>query len=303
MVFIMLHQETNTYAFVGNREYVLREMIKKDLIVAGVFVMENSFLHKVLTRDPFINYQIVSNRNQLLRLLNNTNYDIMISNGCKYILPIEKMKNAKYINIHPSYLPDLKGKDPINGACLLNRTAGATCHIMDDGIDTGKIVARIKIEMTDDIEAALLFQLCFKAEVLAFINGFARGFEELEVQPAIDNAVYYSISVEDYLVNFNKGVDYILRQTKAFGYKSKGLYFKCRNIVFCFFKASEITNQFVINYCRNFDNLVVLFVFENSIIFKCDSRVIRFDQIDELQGRIAEGDRISLCTVDDIVQS
>lgn len=53
---------------------------------------------------------------------------------------------------------------------LFDRSCGATCHIMDDNIDTGDIISRVKIPTTPDIEAGILYQLCFKAEVEVFKN-------------------------------------------------------------------------------------------------------------------------------------
>ena len=40
-------------------------------------------------------------------------YDILVSNGCPYILPLNELKKAKYVNVHPSLLPNLKGIDPV----------------------------------------------------------------------------------------------------------------------------------------------------------------------------------------------
>ena len=47
------------------------------------------------------------------------------------------MKKKKYVNIHPSFLPDLRGIDPVLGSILFKRDAGATCHIMSEKIDAG----------------------------------------------------------------------------------------------------------------------------------------------------------------------
>lgn len=219
--------DTNKYVFVGNREYVLRKMIEMGLNISGVYVMENSFLQHQLERNHFIDYTVVSKKKQFLELLSVVDYDVLVSNGCKYILPINDMKKALYINVHPSNLPDLKGMDPINGACLFNKTAGAACHIIDAGIDTGQIISRVSIPMTNDVDATLLFQLSFKAEVMAFVEAYNKGFRVLEHQPIVDDALYYTISPSDMLIDFDKDIDYLEKQSRAFGYRSKGLYFRC----------------------------------------------------------------------------
>lgn len=299
----MVEHDERRYVFVGNREYVLKEMLRKGLHIAEIWVMENSFLHRTLMEDPFAQYRVISNKDQLLKQIKTTDFDILISNGCKYVLPISQLKKAKYINIHPSFLPDLKGKDPINAACLYERDCGASCHEMDDGIDTGKIIARIRIPMSEDIEAALLYQLCFKAEVMAFQEAYTKDFETVPVQPDKEDAIYFSMRPSDWLVKFESGFSYVLRQAKAFGYRSKGLYFKINGQIFHFYKASEITNPFVKSCCDDLQNMQIGFVFENSIIFKFEERIMRFDQVEYIPGQICEGDFVLPCREEDIAFS
>ena len=210
------------------------------LDIKAVFVMENSYLQRWLGKTHLIDYTVVSKKKQLLELLSSIEYDILVSNGCKYILPINDMKEALYINIHPSNLPDLKGMDPINGACLFNRTAGAACHIIDAGIDTGQIISRVSIPMTNDLDATLLFQLSFKAEVMAFEQAYEKNFCLMAQQPFVDDALYYTISQQDLLIDFSKDIESLERQSRAFGYKSKGLFFKCDGKVFKCFRLTKL---------------------------------------------------------------
>lgn len=296
----MVEKDQRKYIFVGNRSYVLEEMIRRGLDIKSVWIMENSFFHKMLDTSPAFlkgtqDVRIVRGRRQLLDLLGAAEFDVLVSNGCKYVLPVSQLRRALYINVHPSYLPDLKGKDPVNGACLFGRAAGAACHIMDDGIDTGRIIARVQIPMTDDIEAGLLFQLCFKAEVIAFQDALARNFEPLTQQPSGEGALYYSMTPSEQLINFEKGFDFVLRQARAFSYQSKGLYFRSGERKFHFYGASEIKNPFVTDYCKHTQNLQVAFVFENTVVFKFEGRIMRFDQVDWADGRLSEGDLLTSC--------
>ncbi len=288
------------YVFVGNREYVLRKMIEMGLDIKAVYVMENSFLHHRLEKLHFIDYSVVSKKKHFLELLSSVDYDVLVSNGCKYILPIKDMKEALYINIHPSHLPDLKGMDPINGACLFNRTAGAACHIIDAGIDTGKIISRVSVLMTDDIDATLLFQLSFKAEVMAFEEAYNRNFRALEQQPIIENALYYTISPADMLIDFSKDFESLVNQSKAFGYKSKGLYFKCDGIVYKCFKVSRVLNPFVINLSQERKENEVFISFDNSVLIKHKDGVLRIDGIVDEGRTIQEGQVLENCEIEDI---
>lgn len=267
------------YVFVGNREYVLREMIDRKFNIAAVWVMDGSFLQKRLEAENFIGYDVIHEKKELLDKINGVDFDILISNGNKYVLPISSLKKALYINIHPSFLPDLKGKNPVNGACLLGRSAGAACHWMDDGIDTGKVISRVEIPMTEDIEAAILYQLSFKAEVLVFREAYRKNFMPAVPQPQMDGAVYYTMRLEESMVDFRKGFDHILRQTKAFGDKSHGVCFSCNGKTFTFYRSSEVTNAFVTKLYKDSGELRILLAFDDSIVFKVDGRFMRFDGI------------------------
>lgn len=278
------------YVFVGNREYILKEIIRKGLNLVAVWVIEGSFLHTSLSFQNTIDFQIIKTKKQLIENIQKTEFDVLISNGCKYILPIKTLRKALYVNIHPSYLPDLRGKDPINGAVLFGRDCGATCHIMNDEIDTGDIISRERIKMTNDIDAALLFQLAFQAEVIAFKYAYDKNFVPLNLQTGIENLIYYSMQPNERLIDFNTDFDYILRQVKAFGYRSKGLYFRCNGENFRFSRASEITNTFVKCQIDDFIEKTVFITFEDSIVFKHNDRVMRFDGIENGSHKIENGD-------------
>ena len=269
-----------SYVFAGSRGYVLKEMIRKGLNIKAVWVMNGTFLHNVLLEDPFIDYTVIYDKKQLLDEIEKTEFDVLISNGCSYILPVSKLKPAAYINLHPSPLPDLKGKNPINAAFLYDRPCGATCHVMDDGIDTGKVISQVVIPMTGDLEAAILYRLCFNAEVIAFDAALKRDFKILECQPTVEGPIYYSAKPEDWMIRFENGPDYILRQIRAFGYKGKGLYFKYGNELHRFFRGSEVSNPYVLKCYEGLSDLQVAMVFDDSVIFRIGDRMLRFDQVE-----------------------
>lgn len=55
---------------------------------------------------------------------------------------------GRIINIHPSNLPDFPGKDAIGQAYRAGVSeTGVTIHYVDEGMDTGPIIAQEKIEM------------------------------------------------------------------------------------------------------------------------------------------------------------
>jgi methionyl-tRNA formyltransferase len=64
----------------------------------------------------------------------------------KINLKINNFKKA--FNIHPSYLPDYKGKDPIKDV-LLNKEifTGVSVHFLNEEFDSGKIIMQKKISI------------------------------------------------------------------------------------------------------------------------------------------------------------
>lgn len=68
----------------------------------------------------------------------------------------------KIVNIHPSLLPSFPGKDAIGQAMAHGvKITGVTVHYVDEGMDTGKIIAQVAVNVVDgDREAteALIHQ-------------------------------------------------------------------------------------------------------------------------------------------------
>jgi len=74
--------------------------------------------------------------------------DVVISAGFRYIVPPEilAIPTNGCINLHKSYLPYNRGANP-NIWTIMDRTpAGVSIHRMDDGIDTGPILAHSLIK-------------------------------------------------------------------------------------------------------------------------------------------------------------
>lgn len=79
-------------------------------------------------------------------------YDFIISFGYRHIIKkdIIEEKKGKIINMHISLLPYNRGADPNLWSYLEDTPKGVTIHLMDEGLDTGDIIARKKV--TDDEE-------------------------------------------------------------------------------------------------------------------------------------------------------
>lgn len=76
--------------------------------------------------------------------------DIMILAFWGYIIKPELFKIAPLgaINFHPGYLPYNRGVNPNVWPIIENTPAGVTIHYIDEGTDTGDIIARKKVSLT-----------------------------------------------------------------------------------------------------------------------------------------------------------
>lgn len=71
----------------------------------------------------------------------------------RYLLPPSILNLAPFgaVNLHPSLLPRYRGRASINWAILNNeKTLGLTAHYVDEGMDTGDIIAQLSYELRQD---------------------------------------------------------------------------------------------------------------------------------------------------------
>lgn len=65
---------------------------------------------------------------------------------------------GRIVNIHPSLLPSFPGKDAIGQALAAKvKVSGVTVHFVDEGMDTGPIIAQETVEL-DGTESAEMYQ-------------------------------------------------------------------------------------------------------------------------------------------------
>ena len=259
---------------------MLEELIKKNWNLT-VFVVKGTHLERDFNSGMFENvpFQTVASRSELLEHLSRISFDLLISNGCPFILPVERLPLAKYVNIHPSYLPDLKGCDPVIGAVLLRRDAGATCHIMDSGIDTGDIISQTKIPYTEDLDVTTLYQLSFLAEVEVFHEACRLGFEARTVQVNTPDSLYFNRKAEHQKLSQSDTNELMLQKVKAFNNKSIGCSFFSENIEYKVFRAYKVINPYLKNHVMQFKECEVVLSYEDSIVFHRNKEVIRFEGI------------------------
>lgn len=113
---------------------------------------------------------------RMLEIFEEQQIDLVVLAGYLRILSeqfVKKYKN-RIINIHPSLIPKYCGKgyygENVHQAVLDNNEAysGATVHLVDEGIDTGKIIyqKRVKVKKNDTVETLAARVLKVEHEIL-----------------------------------------------------------------------------------------------------------------------------------------
>lgn len=96
---------------------------------------------------------------------------LIISANNNYIFSREllKMDNIDIINFHNSLLPNYPGRNAPTWAIFdQQHYTGVTWHLVDDGLDTGKVIAQETISISDSITAIELAKQCMDVGIKLF---------------------------------------------------------------------------------------------------------------------------------------
>ncbi|MFW6027496.1 MAG: formyltransferase family protein [bacterium] len=278
--------------FAGNRAFVLKEIIAHNLPVE-IFAVRGSYLEKALQRGSRP-YSVIENREDLVSRLTSMDYDVFVSNGCPYILPVSRLKGRGriFLNVHPGPLPDLRGMDPVPGALLLGRDAGAACHLMDDGVDTGPVISRVVIPNTDDLDAGLLYQLSFQAEKEVFNRALERGFRPGRASGPNRPGVYYTRKPDDLVIDFAEPPEAIVRRVRAFSNRSQGARFTFNGATFRVFDAQPVRNPWLMDRRSAYAPGEVVFRYEDCLLVRLGQGYLKLKAIEGDLSAIRPGDRL-----------
>jgi len=98
------------------------------------------------------------------------------------------------INFHPGYLPYNRGMNPNVWPFIENTPAGVTIHYMDEGIDTGDIIARKKVKIGPTDTGGSLYEKTLTEIVKLFKDNWERiksGEIETIPQEGLDFTFHY----------------------------------------------------------------------------------------------------------------
>ena len=283
--------DRSKFVFAGNRFFVLEEMMGKGLDIVRIIAVKNSYLEKILVEKK-IAHVTVENKKQVIAIIEEIEFDYFIANGLPYILPISELKKSnqkQFINIHPSFLPDLRGSDPVPGALLYGKNSGATCHFMNDLVDAGDIIEQVEIKYSGCLDAGLLYQLTFMAEKEVFLKSLQRNFSVLKKQTDAFNDIYYTLKKDDLLIDFSETAENIIRKVKAFNTVSQGAYFNFENECIKVYDAEIVNNEYLLMRINEYPENMVVFNYEKKILIKKQNYFLKLKQLTGDTGRIIKG--------------
>jgi methionyl-tRNA formyltransferase len=272
------------FLYAGNRGGVLQRMLELDLNVVGVLPVKNSHLENEAAKLELPTFPVATKKEASSRICE-SNFDVLISCGFPFILPISRLQKlmpaARFVNIHPSYLPDLRGADPIPGAILHSRDSGVSCHLMDDGIDTGDLISQRRLPYAKEWDAATLYQLCFSLEADIFCEALKADFTPMEKEAnRTHDPIYYSFSPDDLLIDVQQSDEEIIGRIRAFNSASKGARLKINSVEYRAFEGGIIPRPKTSKLYPRAVNNEILAVFNDSILVSRSDSLLRFGSLD-----------------------
>lgn len=276
--------------FIGNRLSVFEVLHarRSRYHFEQLWVPENSLLHKHLPHYNVPYFQFSENESSktaLEKALLAGGYDIVISNGCPFILPVEKLK-SKYpevllINTHPTYLPELKGKTPLNGVIYLGYDfIGATTHFMNEEADEGNIICQQKIAITPDVDQGLIYFMSFKLEGMVFsaaLDLLESGNFMITGNPQEGRGTYFNRRSPLFVPDFNLDSDAeIVKKIRSVGINTQGVTIDIHGQRWRLFEADVIYNSWLLDNFRTRQPGDLLLEYSNKILVKTREGIVRF---------------------------
>lgn len=102
------------------------------------------------------------------------NQRLVVSHGYRRILRRDVLDALpdRVINLHISLLPYNRGADPTLWSVLEDTPAGVTIHYIDEGVDTGDVIAQRGVEFLDDDTLATAYAKLQASMVELFIEAW-----------------------------------------------------------------------------------------------------------------------------------
>lgn len=159
---------------------------------------------------------------EAVRILREWRPDVIVVVAFGQIIPKEILEMAPYgcLNVHASLLPSYRGAAPIQWAVLNGeKESGVTIMRMDEGLDTGDMIAKVQVLLDEKETSATLFDKLAKAGAQLLIETLPHvkdGTVVYEKQPEESPTPYASmISKQMGRIDWNCPADEIERLVRG----------------------------------------------------------------------------------------
>ena len=148
--------------------------------------------------------------------------DLIVIAAYGLLLPLDVLKIPRFrtLNVHPSLLPKYRGASPVSAAILDgNETTGVTIMVVDEGLDSGPIVAQEETAIGSDDDAETLTKRLFEmgGNLLAWVlPRWERGKLEPIPQDESQATVTRRLSRDDGRIDWSRPAGYLARQIRAY---------------------------------------------------------------------------------------
>ena len=203
--------------FMGSPDYAVKilDKLNKKYKITAVYTQPDKPVgrKKVLTPTPVKKYALENNlpvytpnslKNEDVSV---HNPDFIVVAAYGLLLPKSVLQTAPCINLHASLLPKYRGASPIQSAILNgDKYTGVTSMLMDEGLDTGDILAWDYTEVGNKMSIDLFNELADIAseQIIYTIDNFSK------IKPLKQNGIFatYSpkIKKQDGYVDFENAV-------------------------------------------------------------------------------------------------
>ena len=146
------------------------------------------------------------------------------------ILPTAVLNLPRFgcLNLHPSLLPAYRGPSPVVGALLAgDDTTGVTLMLMDEGMDTGPIIAqRTRVVAPDDDAVSLTAALFTDGSDLLLQNLGDWMAGAIKPHPQDDARATYTTKIEraDGAVDWELPAEVLARRRRAYATLARAIY-------------------------------------------------------------------------------
>ena len=177
-----------------------------------------SKIYKELEKSlPDLNFKTINDKSSYSpEIIESFQPDIILWYGWSWIIPEHIINKYPSLCLHPSPLPKYRGGSPIQNQIANNEKISAvTIFKMDEGVDTGDIIAQIPILLDGEIQD--IFNRMTEAGFIATYELLRNGYS-LTKQKEEESTVFRRRSPKDSEITIeeinNESVEYLYNKTR-----------------------------------------------------------------------------------------